>query len=153
MGIDRIAEAWSELRARAAPERATAEGDHRFDDRLTDWSEAGRAALGGEVAALRAALAATGGDGEALARQVLAAELDDMAARLQPAVARWALLDPEAGPHRAFVELIEDDHPRADRRDGEALRARLAALPRQFTDISDNLSAGLAAGATPSPRL
>lgn len=149
--LDRIAEAWSELRARGSPERATAEGDHRFDDRLTDWSAAGRAARLGEVRALERELAAQPSSG-GLAGAVLAAELAGERALLEGGGERF-LLDPEAGPQRGFLELMADDHPRADRVDGEALLARMAALPRQLAQVADNLRAGCDGGTTPSPRL
>src|SRR5262249_21893006 len=86
-----------------------------------------------------------------LTRDVLAARLDEERARGALDLHRWAL-DPLAGPHVALLELIEEDHPRRDAVDGEALLARLRAAPAHLAAHAAQLAGGLHAGLV-APRL
>jgi uncharacterized protein (DUF885 family) len=143
--VEAIADDFSVADARAHPERATASGDHRFDDRLTALDDEGRDAAANEMAAIADRLEAIDrrelDDVDRMTCEVLAACVAQSAAQDDLDLHRWSL-DPLAGPHLGLLELIEEDHPRRDLTDGEMLLARLRAAPAYLESHRVQLAAG-----------
>ena len=150
--LDRLAvDFWDAVTA-VDPVRATAIGDDRYGDRLTDITPAGRAAAARRFEELRGRLAALppepAADGEAaLTRAALAqgiyARLSFLAADLQAHT-----VDSVNGPQTALLD-IPSFQPLRDPADGAAMLARWRAMGPWVDDKIAALRRGLAEGRAP----
>lgn len=150
--LERIAADFWELTMRTQPTSATILGDHRFDDRIEDLSDAGEQAHRDELAALRARLADV--EGPALEVQdrvtagLLRTELDDGIRRIDLRLAELSS-DQMDGPHLLYLmsapqvaaETVEQ---------ARALTARFAQMGRALGAVADRWRAGVANGRTPA---
>ena len=148
--LDRLAEEFWDAALAADPAQGTAFGDHRYGDRLSDISSAGRAALAGRFEEIQAAVAGLppGPDIESTLTQ----------AALRHAVAeRLALLaadphsftvDAMSGPQAQFLN-IPSYQPLRDVADGESMLARWWAMGPWVDQQIAQLRRGGAEGRTP----
>ncbi len=127
------------------PTWATETGDYRFNDRLTDLSEAARLrwneALGRFLREVRALPAADLSPDDRLTRDLLERVISD-ALREHAALHRDYLpLEPLDGPHLKFP-LILVSQPFRNAKDYNDYTARLRAFPKQTDDLITNLRKG-----------
>lgn len=136
-----VAERVLDAMLHAAPESATGLGDHRFDDRLTDWSADG---VESRVVMLSDALAALDDVDEGVLPTAERVDLEI----LRTAVARdlWLLTELREHERDPLVHLPGDAlYPLLARQAGEpaarlrALAARMAAVPRRLEVARDVL--------------
>jgi len=141
-----------EWQLRENPEAATALGDRRYDERLTDLSAGGfarRASDAHEMVRRLDALGPLSGEEQITAdllRRHLNETIDIQRLRL-PEIA----VDPVEGPHVAFPHLMAQ-HPLRNESDLASLAARYRGFPMQMEGYVANLRAGLERGRT-APRL
>ena len=142
---------------RESPERATAQGIHDYDDKLTDLTPGAfdrRAAqLNSFLArALQLDPAALSKD-DAVSLDVLVLELKDRTRAHDLGIHRWGLLSPTTGPQAGgFVELVSSHHPRTTQKDMANLLARYNAFGPWMDDYISLLKTGLEAQET-APRM
>lgn len=150
--VGAVAADFWEWQLREHPESATALGDRRYDERLTDLSADGfarRAFDAHELVRRLDALGPLSGEDEITAdllRSHLAETIDVQRLRL-PEIA----VDPVDGPHVSFPRLMAQ-HPLRDEEDLANLSARYRTFPIQIEGYLSNLRAGLARGRT-APRV
>ena len=127
--LDRLAEEFWDAVAFAEPTQATAIGEHRYGDRLSDISPAGRAALTRRFQEIRAALATLlpETDGEAALTQAALRQAVDTRLTLLAADATSFTMDAMGGPQSSFMS-IPSYQPLRDVADGETMLARWWAM-------------------------
>ncbi len=134
-----------------SPEEATAIGDNRYNDRLTDYSAAafGQRAertqdfVGRLQQVPEAALSAEDRLNRALLIRMLETNLDDE--RLKA----WEMpVDQMNGPHLAYASLARD-MPFGTAHDYRNYLSRLHGLPRVFREITEDMRLGLRDGLMP----
>jgi uncharacterized protein (DUF885 family) len=140
-----------QYRLQTSPEFATAIGDNRYNDKLSDYSSA---AIAKEEAHQRESLAAF----EAIDAGKLNAEdalnLMLMKRRLATAVAgqrfkEWEMpVNQFFGPHLEYAG-ISKEMPFANAHDYENYLARLRAIPHVLEQVEDNMRLGLSDGLMP----
>ena len=150
--LRRIADDYWEAVMVASPVYATFVGDHRFDDRMDDLSEAAEDAnltvITGIVARAEALDPATLSAGGRVTRGLLLAEADNARARSKHRLAELAS-DQNTGAHADLLQIA----PQTQASDADSA-ARLVERYRQsdrFLDqAADRFRAGLAGGRTPA---
>ncbi len=158
--FDALLAAHWEWQSKEFPEWSTLRGDHRFNDRLTDHSEAAARQRRGYREDLQARLKTI--DGGSLSGQdritydVLKTELDS-ATRLDNVFAKlpgslpygadddWLKLTPSRGPHR-LLPLLARSSPFNRLQDYENYLKRLAAFPASIAAHRIWMERGLATG-------
>jgi prolyl oligopeptidase len=149
-----LADDYWEAVLRRHPTRATALGDHRFDDRLADLSDRSRLNWERGLRALLTRVDRVPEQGltpeDRLTRDLLKRSIRDRIARLE---CRLDLtpMDPLYGRHIAFP-LILVSQPFRNAADFDAYASRLRAFPQQITDIIANMRNGVRLGVV-SPRM
>jgi len=142
--VGAVAADFWEWQLRENPEVATALGDHRYDERLTDLSPDGVARRAFDAHEFVRRLDALGPRAQEdeitadLLRQHLAELIDLQRLRL-PEIA----VNPMEGPHVSFPALMAQ-HPLRDEQDLANLSARYRSFPIQIEGVLSNLRAGLA---------
>jgi uncharacterized protein (DUF885 family) len=128
-GLDALAEEFWDAVAFAEPTQATAIGEHRYGDRLSDISPAGREALTRRFEEIRAALATLSpeADGEAALTRAAMEQALDARLTLLAADARSFTVDAMSGPQSSFLD-IPSYQPLRDVADGETMLARWWAM-------------------------
>jgi uncharacterized protein (DUF885 family) len=145
--------AYWEWRLQEYPESATWLGDHRYGDRLTDFSAEAIERRHQETRRMREAAHALDGTTlagqEALSLELLRWELD-LAVEGQRFPTETLILDQLDGVQLAFPQLASV-MPLRDAADGGAYLARLRAYPRQLEQVRALLERGIASGWTQPP--
>jgi uncharacterized protein (DUF885 family) len=128
-GLDALAEELWDAVAFAEPTQATAIGEHRYGDRLSDISPAGRAALTRRFEEIQAALATLPRETDGEAALTHAAMEQAVSARLTllAADARSFTVDAMSGPQSSFLD-IPSYQPLRNVADGETMLARWWAM-------------------------
>ena len=150
--VPAVADDFWEWQLREYPEDATSEGDHRFDDRLTDLSPAAfdaRAAKAQELVRRLDAIGHVTGE-DAITTDVLRLQLEQIEGSVRLHTERMAI-DQLDGPQASFPRLLAK-HPKRDAHDVTTLLARYRAFPRYLEQYRANLRAGLAEKRT-APRV
>ncbi|QGG97034.1 DUF885 family protein [Actinomarinicola tropica] len=134
------------------PTSATILGDHRFDDRIEDHSEAGEQAVRDGLDGLRRRLA--GIDGSVLTAEdvvtasLLRTELDDRIRQIDLRLSELSS-DQMDGPHLLYLmsapQLAAESVEQA-----RALTARFAQMGTALGAVADRWRAGVASGRTPA---
>ena len=148
--LDRLAEEFWDAALAADPAQGTAIGDHRYGDRLSDITPAGRAALGQRFAEIRAAVEALPPETDpeaALTRAALAQAVADRLAILA-ADARSFTVDAMSGPQTSFLD-IPSLQPLRDVADGESMLARWWAMGPWVDQQIEQLRRGSTEGKLP----
>ena len=148
--LDRLAEEYWDATLAADPTEGTVLGDHRYGDRLSDVSEAGRAAISARLEALGAAVAALPVEVESeaeLTRAVLGRAIDDRLAFLA-ADPRAYTVDAMNGPQTGFLDMAALQ-PLRDPADGEAMLSRWWAMGPWVDQQVNQLRRGLGEGRPP----
>ncbi len=148
--LDRLAEEFWDAALAADPTQGTAIGEHRYGDRLSDISLAGRGALVRRFEDIRAAVAALPpeADPEAeLTRASLTQAIGDRLAILA-ADARSFTVDAMNGAQTAFLD-IPSFQPLRDVADGESMLARWWAMGPWVDQQIEQLRRGAAEGKLP----
>ena len=149
--LDRLAEEYWDAYLAADPMQGTVVGDHRYGDRLSDISEAGRAATAARFEALRASLAGLAPEAgpeadpeAALTRAALAQAIEDRLGFLA-ADPDIYVVDAIRGAQRNFLD-IAPLQPLRDQADGEAMLSRWWAMgawvDQQITHLRRSLGDG-----------
>jgi len=145
----KLAREYWDWQLRESPEYATQLGDHRYDDRLADLSEAARARRRETLRSIRARLATI--DREALrgedrvSWEVLRLEVDQALGKDEHAFYLWEI-DQMYGPQVAFGELALNFHPKKTDADRKNLATRYRAFSTYIDQYIGNLRAGLDKG-------
>ncbi|HTL97932.1 MAG TPA: DUF885 domain-containing protein [Holophagaceae bacterium] len=152
--LDALMKDYWEYSLRTSPESATAVGDPRYNDRLTDYSLAGirkdLAAQKGFLAKAKAFKASALDADHQLDRELLMWQIQTGldGARFKP----WEMpLNQMSGLHVDFPALFSL-HPFNTEKDFQDYLARLHAFPKAMDDTLANMRAGLKDGIMP-PRL
>ena len=148
--LDRLAEEYWDATLVLDPTEGTVLGDHRYGDRLSDISEAGRAAATARLQALGGAVAALAEETEpeaALTRAVLGHAIADRLAFLA-ADPRAYTVDAMNGPQTGFLDIAALQ-PLRDAADGEAMLSRWWAMGPWVDQQTTQLRRGLAEGRSP----
>ena len=148
--LDRLAEEFWDTVVAADPPQGTAIGDHRYGDRLSDISPAGRAALAKRFEEIRASVAALPPDPDAEAALTQAALSQAVGDRLAFLAADpYAhTVDAMSGPQNSFLN-IPSYQPLRDVADGESMLARWWAMGPWVDQQITELRRGSAAGSVP----
>jgi uncharacterized protein (DUF885 family) len=148
--LDRLAEEYWDATLAADPAQGTAIGDHRYGDRLSDISPAGRAALAQRFTEIQAAVAALPAEAEPEAGLTQAVLRHAVAARLALLAADpYAYtVDAMNGCQTAFLN-IPSYQPLRDVADGESMLARWWAMGPWVDQQVAQLRRGVAEGRTP----
>ena len=148
--LDRLAEEFWDAVLAADPAQGTAIGEHRYGDRLSDITPAGRAALRKRFEEIGAAVAAlppeADPEGE-LTRAALTQAVRDRLAILA-ADARSFTVDAMNGPQTGFLD-IPSFQPLRDVADGESMLARWWAMGPWVDQQIAQLRRGSAEGKLP----
>ncbi|UCE02389.1 MAG: DUF885 domain-containing protein [Candidatus Latescibacterota bacterium] len=146
--LARLAEEYWQENLRAHPVEATALGDRRYDDRLPDNSQAGRARemqrlerIRGEVEALSATSLA---EEERVTRSMLLEVIDADLAVLECGFADW-VVDPLGGPQIRFLNIPSMQNVTTPEQARAMVKRWRAMGPYLDTHIA-NLGSGLARG-------
>lgn len=145
--LHRLCEDYWEAALRNHPTWATYLGDFRYNDRLTDLSEAARDRRAAEAREFLARLKSLDRDllrdQDRLTAEILQNQLEMSLEEHEHRLWRWAV-DPMSGPQADFPQLL-NYHPLEDE---AGLRARYRAFPRFLDQYLDNLRAGAEEGRT-----
>ncbi len=148
--LDRLAEEFWDAVVAADPAQGTAIGDHRYGDRLSDISPAGRAALGQRFAEIQAAVAALPPESDpesALTQAALSQAVGDRLALL--AVDPHShTVDAMSGAQSSFMS-VPSYQPLRDVADGESMLARWWAMGPWVDQQIAQLRRGSADGRVP----
>ena len=140
-----------DLRCELHPTQATALGVPGHNDRLPDWTPAGRTAAQGRLADLAARVGAIGedrlGGEDLLTRSVLHHAIAAERARLEADATAYTV-DVMAGPQSELFS-VPSYQPLATPKDGEALLARWRAMEPYLETAIANLQRGLDDGRLP----
>ena len=148
--LDRLAEEFWDAALAADPAQGTAIGEHRYGDRLSDISPAGRAALSQRFEEIRAAVAAMPPQADpesALTQAALVQAVGDRLAILG-ADLRSFTVDAMSGPQSSFLD-IPSYQPLRDVADGESMLARWWAMGPWVDQQIAELRRGAAEGRVP----
>ena len=148
--LDRLAEEFWDAVLAADPAQGTAIGDHRYGDRLSDISPAGRAALAQRFEEIRAAAEALPpqADAEAeLTRAALAQAVGDRLAILAADLHSFTV-SAMSGPQSSFLD-IPSFQPLRDVADGESMLARWWAMGPWVDQQIEQLRRGASEGRLP----
>ena len=137
-----------QFRMECQPEFATYEGDHRYNDRLSDMSAAGEAAQLEQVKAFRAELDAIDvkelHDADVMNHEMFGMMLDEAIEG-----ARFHLhelpVNQMTGYHLSFPQML-DFQPLAKAEQFGDYFARLRGFKKQLGDVIDNMRAGMQSG-------
>jgi uncharacterized protein (DUF885 family) len=141
--LDTLAAEFWEAWLRRHPVYATAIGDRRFDDQLTDESPAGRAAWRSALDGFEQRLRGTA-RADPVTHAALAETLAMDRAFLDADLIAFNV-DPMDGPQVDLLN-IPSLQPLRDAREAEALLARWRAMPASLDEASENLRRGAADG-------
>ena len=146
-----LAEAYWDAYLLADPTQGTAVGDHRYDDRLPDLSEAGRHFLAARFQGLHervAALPPDAGDAEArLTRAALLSAIETQLALLAADAVTFTV-DPMSGPQSAFMN-VATFQPLRSPAEGAAMLSRWRAMGPWLDELVVSLRRGMASGRAP----
>ncbi|HTI30446.1 MAG TPA: DUF885 domain-containing protein [Methylomirabilota bacterium] len=148
--LDRLAEEFWDAALAADPAQGTAIGEHRYGDRLSDLTPAGRAALIRRFEEIRDAVGALPPEADpeaALTQAALAQAVGDRLAILA-ADARSYTVDAMSGPQTSFLD-IPSFQPLRDVADGESMLARWWAMGPWVDQQIEQLRRGSAEGKRP----
>jgi uncharacterized protein (DUF885 family) len=148
--LDRLAEEFWDAALAADPVQGTAIGEHRYGDRLSDISPAGRAAAVHRFEEVRGALASIPAEADpeaVLTQAALAQALDDKLAFLA-ADARAYTVDAMNGPQTLFMD-IPSFQPLRNPADGEAMLSRWWAMGPWVDQQVTQLRRGMGDGRRP----
>ena len=145
--LARLGDDYWENVLRHAPTYATYLGDFRYNDRLSDLSEAGRAARrkDGEVFLVRLSKidAAALPEADRVTADILRLQLEQSLEEERHKFWQWEV-DQMGGPQADFPQLM-NFHPLSDE---AGLQARFRAFPAYIDQYLDNLRAGVREGRT-----
>ena len=147
-----LAEEYWETVLEASPSTATLLGDHRYDDRLEDLSEAADQERRAVWASIRDRARAIAGDGldddDLVTRSELVAQVEDAIAVIDQRVIELQS-DQMTGFH---IELLQSTPVLAapDEASGTMLVERFRQIPRALDQAAERFLAGAAAGRTPA---
>ncbi len=146
-----LAENYWDTLMEAYPTAASLIGDHRFDDRMEDFSREAEERLAGALHDIASGAAAIDPDSldetERVTRAVLAEEAAAIADFVDARLAEF-LVDPMLGPQIDLVQSIPQLSPQTPAHAG-ALVAKAAAVTPHLDQAVERLRQGLAAGRTP----
>jgi uncharacterized protein (DUF885 family) len=148
--LDRLAEEFWDTVVAADPAQGTAIGDHRYGDRLSDISPAGRAALAQRFEEIQAAVAALPPEFDAeaaLTQAALSQAVGDRLAFLAADPYAYTV-DAMSGPQNSFLN-VPSYQPLRDVADGESMLARWWAMGPWVDQQITQLRRGSAAGSVP----
>lgn len=144
-----LAERMWQWRLETSPELGTYVGDSRYDDRLGDESDAGRARVAAGAQALRDELhaidPATLAGQDRITWEVMDVDLGQTVDAHRLGFHFWRV-DHLYGVHMGFSALVRQNHPRRDAHDLENLLARYRAHAAQVDAVVANLRVGLSRG-------
>lgn len=147
-----IADEYWEAVLEASPTYATFVGDHRYDDRLDDLSEAEEAAyvarIGGIVQRVADLDEGSLSAADRVTRGLLEAEVDNARVRHEHRMAELAS-DQMTGPHTGLLELAPQTKA-ADAASAGMLVERYRQVDRYLDQAVERFRAGLARGRTPA---
>jgi len=149
-GLEGLADEFWDAVLAADPAQGTAIGEHRYGDRLSDISPAGRAALMhrfGEIQAAVAALPPAADPEAALTHAALAQGVGDRLAILR-ADLRSFTVDAMSGPQTSFLD-IPSYQPLRDVADGESMLSRWWAMGPWVDQQIAELRRGASEGRVP----
>ena len=148
--LDRLAEEFWDATLAADPAQGTAIGDHRYGDRLSDISPAGRADLARRFEEIQAAVAALPGESEPEAGLTSAALTQAVGGRLAKlgADAHSYTVDAMNGAQTSFLD-VPSYQPLRDVADGESMLARWWAMGPWVDQQVAQLRRGVAEGRAP----
>jgi prolyl oligopeptidase len=145
--LDRLGDDYWEATLRHNPTLATYLGDFRYNDRLADLSDAGRAAWRTDALALLGRAAkidrASLTEADRVTLDVLVLQLENSLEEQGHRFFTWAV-DQMMGPQSDFPQLM-NFHPASD---VPGLEARFRAFPAYLAQYLDNLRAGVREGRT-----
>ncbi|MEX0625106.1 MAG: DUF885 domain-containing protein [Chloroflexota bacterium] len=148
--LDRLADEFWDAVLAADPAQGTAIGDHRYGDRLSDISQAGRAALAQRFAEIQAGVAALPPESDPeseLTRAALSQAVGDRLALLA-ADPHAHTVDAMSGPQSSFMS-VPSYQPLRDVADGESMLARWWAMGPWVDQQIAQLRRGSADGRVP----
>ncbi len=150
--LRQLTDRYWEARLEASPLFATYLGDHRFDDRVDDLSEAGAAAWRATILGFRAEAEALAGDDldetDCVTRRLLIGEIDDAVRSIDLRLAELAS-DQMQGIH-ADLLTIAGQLSAPEPAHAAAAVVRVERLGTVLDQAADRFRAGLAAGRTPA---
>jgi uncharacterized protein (DUF885 family) len=148
--LDRLAEEFWDAALAADPAQGTAIGEHRYGDRLSDITPAGRAALSRRFEEIRAAVAALPPEADPEAELTLAALTQAVGDRLAilAADSRSVTVHAFNGPQTSFLD-IPSFQPLRDVADGESMLARWWAMGPWVDQQIEQLRRGAGEGKRP----
>jgi uncharacterized protein (DUF885 family) len=148
--LDRLAEEFWDAALAADPAQGTAIGEHRYGDRLSDISPAGRAGLSQRFEEIRAAVEALPPEADPEAALTLAALAQGVGDRLTilKADLRSFTVDAMSGPQSSFLD-IPSYQPLRDVADGESMLSRWWAMGPWVDQQISELRRGAAEGRVP----
>jgi uncharacterized protein (DUF885 family) len=148
--LDRLAEEFWDATLAAEPAQGTAIGDHRYGDRLSDISPAGRTALAQRFEEIQAAVAALPPESDPESELTRAALSQAVGARLSLLAAdpHAHTVDAMSGPQSSFMS-IPSYQPLRDVADGESMLARWWAMGPWVDQQIAQLRRGAAEGRVP----
>ncbi|HEY3244068.1 MAG TPA: DUF885 family protein, partial [Phycisphaerae bacterium] len=143
--LDALFRDYWEATLRRSPTFATELGDHRYDDRLEDLSEAAHAERIAEVQGflkrLKAIPAEQLSDRDALNREIFERTLQDTLAAV-PTHPEWTPLNHLHAPHLS-LPLLQVSHPFKSEKDVQNYAVRLRGFGKQVDDCIACLKAGI----------
>ncbi len=145
-----LSDEW-QYQLRTNPEEATAIGDNRYNDRLSDYSPAAMAAQMKHDADFVAQLESIGAKGldeeDQLNRALMLRRVETRLAGMR--LKNWEMpVDQMNGPHLEYASLAED-MPFHTVKDYENYASRLGQLPRVFSQLTDDMRLGMNDGLMP----
>ncbi len=149
--LDSLYSAYQDYCMRNYPSWATYEGDHRFDNRLTDWSVQGFARRLDSVKLFRRVAANTDttqlDEEQRLNRALFIREMD-MAIEAAAFNDHYIPFDQLSGPHLRMPQLIESQ-PLETPDDYEAYFSRLRGIPQLMAQCEEQMKYGISYGLVP----
>ena len=147
-----LAEEYWEALLEAGPSTATLLGDHRFDDRLEDFSAEAERAVGEKWTAIRGRLAEIDPHDldvdDRVTAGLLAAELDDAVASIDQRLIELQS-DQMTGFHIELLQAVPV-MTAPDQRSADMLAERFRQIPRALEQVTRRFLDGAAAGRTPA---
>lgn len=150
--LEAVCDEYWEVTLEGSPTFATLIGDHRFDDRVEDWSAEGEAAERERLLSVRARAAALDAevldDADRVTRDLLVGEIDDRVRLIDLGVTelRSDQMDGPAAAYLTSAPQLSYPSPEAAAMAVE----RLHALPGALDGAAERFRAGAARGRTPA---
>jgi uncharacterized protein (DUF885 family) len=151
LALDSLYGAYRDHCLRSYPTWATYEGEHAYDDRLTDYGYQAFERRTAELSRFRAEAAAvdtTALDAGARLNRALFLREMDMALEAAAFHPEYVPFTQQDGPHLGFPQIIEVQ-PLATPDDYEAYFSRLASFPGQLAQCEELIKLGISTGQVP----